>query len=89
MDDFLILVSPAYVLAFLIASIYGLVFFLLFGQDWHQLALFWGIAVVGFFFGQSIAKAIGLALFNIGAVNLAEGTLGSAVGLVAARAWRR
>lgn len=89
MDDFLILVSPAYVLAFLIASIYGLGFFLLLGQGWRQLALYWGIAAVGFFIGQAIAKTIGLALFNIGAVHLAEGTLGSALSLLAARAWQR
>lgn len=88
MDEFLILVSPAYVLAFLIASIYGLGFFLLFGQGWRQLALFWGVALAGFFIGQTIAKTIGLALFNIGAVHVAEGTLGSGLGLIAARAWK-
>ncbi len=89
MDDVLILISPAYVLTFLIASIYGLGFFLLFGQGWRQLALFWGIAIAGFFVGQAIARAIGLALFNIGAVNLAEGTLGSGLGLIAVRTWQR
>jgi hypothetical protein len=88
MDDALILVSPAYVLGFCIASIYGLLFFLFFGQGWQKLFLFWGTAVIGFFIGQAIAKAIGLALFNIGAVNVVEGTLGSALGLIAARAWR-
>lgn len=85
MNDVLILVSPAYVLAFTIASVYGLGFFLLYGRGWQQLVLFWGIAIAGFFIGQSIAKAIGLALFNIGAVNLAEGTFASALGLIAVK----
>ncbi len=88
-DDLLIFISPAFVLTFFIASAYGLVFFLFFGQGWQQLFLFWGTSLVGFFIGQGIAKAIGLGMFNIGAVNLVEGSLASALGLIAARAWRR
>jgi len=89
MDDLLIYVSPAYVLAFFIASAYGLVFFIFWGQGWRQMFLFWGVAVVAFLIGQAIAKAVGLGLFNIGAVNLVEGIVASTLGLIAARAWGR
>ena len=89
MDDVLVFISPAYVLAFFIASAYGMVFFLFFGHEWRQLFLFWGVAVSTFMIGQAIAKAIGLGLFNIGALNLVEGTVASALGLMAARVWRR
>jgi hypothetical protein len=83
----MILVSPAYVLAFLIASIYGLGFFLVLGRSWRELGLFWASAIVGFFIGQAAARALGLAFFNIGLVHVAEGTLGSALGLIAAKTW--
>jgi len=89
MDDLQIFISPAYVLAFFIASAYGLVFFLFLGQGWKQMFLFWGVAVIAFLIGQAIAKAVGLSLFNIGAVNLLEGIVASTLGLIAARAWGR
>ena len=89
MDDFTIFVSPAYVLAFFIASTYGLAFFLFLGQGWRQLFLFWGVAVAAFLIGQGIAKTVGLHLFNIGSVHLVEGIVGSTLGLIAARAWGR
>jgi hypothetical protein len=89
MDDFLIFVSPAYVLALFIASAYGLVFFLFLGQGWRQLFLFWGVAVAAFLIGQGIARTVGLSLFNIGAVNLVEGIVASTLGLIAARTWGR
>lgn len=88
-DDMQVYVSPAYVLAFVIASAYGLGFFLFLGHGWRQMFLFWGVAVGAFLVGQAIARAVGLALFDIGAVHLVEGTVASALGLFAARAWGR
>ena len=84
-----IFIAPAYVLAFFVSSAYGLGFFLFLGHGWKQLLLFWVAAVAGFLIGQEIAKTIGLGLFNIGAMNLVEGTVASALGLIAARAWVR
>ena len=89
MSDYIILVSPAYVLSFVISSIYGLGFFVLAGQGWRRMALYWGVAVAAFFTGQAIAKAVGLSLFNIGAVNLAEGTFVSALSLLVVKEWKR
>lgn len=80
---------PSSVLAFLIASVYGLVFYLVFGRGWLRLAFYWLVAVAGFFLGQVIASLIGLAILNIGETNLVEGTLVSWLGLIGAWAWRR
>ena len=51
-------------------------------------AIAWLVGVLGFFLGQGIANLIGLALFNIGEVNLIEGTMVSWLCLFAMRAWR-
>ncbi len=82
-------ISPAIVLAFIIASLYGLVFYLIFGRGWLRLGLYWLVGVVGFAVGQWLGSLVGLALLNIGSVNLVEGTLLSWVSLFAVRAWRR
>ncbi len=82
-------ISPAIVLAFIIASLYGLVFYLVFGRGWLRLGLYWLVGVVGFAVGQWLGSLVGLALLNIGSVNLVEGTLLSWVSLFAVRAWRR
>ena len=81
--------SPAVVVAFVIASLYGWVFFLLFGKGWLRLGLYWLVGVIGFAVGQWLGNLVGLALFNIGPVNLAEGTVVSWVSLFAIHAWRR
>ena len=81
--------SPAVVLAFIVASLYGLVFYLLFGRGWLGLGLYWLVGVAGFAVGQWLGTLAGIALFNIGPVNLVEGTLVSWASLFAVRAWRR
>jgi hypothetical protein len=65
------------------------VFFLLFGKGWLRLGLYWLVGVVGFAVGQWLGSLVGLALFNIGSVNLVEGTVVSWVSLFAIHAWRR
>jgi len=80
---------PSTVLAFLIASVYGLAFYLIFGRGWLRLFLYWLVGVAGFFLGQAMANLIGLAILNVGETNLVEGTLVSGLCLFGARAWRR
>jgi hypothetical protein len=87
--DILVFVSPAYILAVVIASIYGLAFFVFLGQGWKQMLVFWVTAVAGFLIGQAIAQSAGLRLFNIGSLNLVEGSIASAFALIAVRAWVR
>ena len=82
------MISPSLVLGFCLSTLYGLVFFLVVGHGWPRFFFYWAAGVVGFFVGQSIAHLIGLAIFNLGDVNLVEGTVGSWIGLFAARAWR-
>ncbi len=79
---------PSSVLAFLLASAYGLVFYLIFGHGWLRLVAYWIFGIVGFFLGQALANLVGLALFNVGEMNLVEGTLGSWLVLVALHTWR-
>ena len=80
--------QPSWVLAFLLASIYGLVFYLIFGHGWLKLIAYLVLGVAGFFLGQVLANFVGLALFNIGEMNLVEGTVTSWLVLLALRAWR-
>ncbi|MBI4785765.1 MAG: hypothetical protein HY782_01800 [Chloroflexi bacterium] len=81
--------SPSLVLAFVIGSLYGLVFYLVFGRGWARIPLYWVTGLAGFALGQWLGSSIGLSLFNIGPVNLVEGTLVSWASLFAVRAWRR
>ena len=53
------------------------------------MGLYWLVGVVGFAVGQWLGNLVGLALFNIGPVNLVEGTVVSWVSLFAIHAWRR
>jgi hypothetical protein len=82
------MISPSLVLGFTLSTLYGLVFFLAVGHGWPRFFFYWIVGVVGFFAGQTIAHLVGLAIFNLGDLNLVEGTVVSWVGLVAARAWR-
>ncbi len=81
---------PSLLLAFLIASLYGVVFFLLSGRTWVELALYWATAVIGFAIGALLSRFIGLNLLPIGEVNIIEASITSLVALVLARIlWRR
>ncbi len=82
------MLSPSFILALTLSTLYGLVFYLVFGHGWLRLISYWMLGVFGFFLGEWIARAVGLTLFNIGELNLVEGTLVSWVSLFAARAWR-
>ena len=83
------MIPPALVLAFVIASLYGVLFYLIFGQGWLHLALYWSVGVLGFAVGQWLGNLFGIGLLNVGSINLVEGTLVSWFGLFAIRAWYR
>lgn len=83
------MVPPSLVLSFVVSSLYGFVFYLIFGQGWARLALYWLTGIIGFAAGELLARGVGIALFNIGDVNLVEGTLVSWLSLIVMRAWRR
>ncbi len=81
--------SASIVLGFVIASLYGLAFYLLAGHGWLRLILYWGVGVLGFFLGVWLAQAIGIAIMNIGELNLVEGTMVSWLCLLGIKLWRR
>jgi hypothetical protein len=81
--------SPTIVLGFVLATLYGLVFYVLFDRGWLKLVFYWIVGVVGFFLGQWLADLVGLHMFTIGETNIIEGTVTSLLSLVAARSWRR
>ncbi len=80
---------PSILLAFVIASIIGVAFYLVFGRGWKRLFVYWLVAVVGFFIGQIIAALVNFSLLPIGSVHLAEATAACLVALFATRAlWK-
>jgi hypothetical protein len=82
------MIAPSLILGFVIASLYGLVFYLFFGQGWLRFILYWVVAITGFIIGHLLANLLGLSLFNIGELNFVEGTLVSWACLFAARSRR-
>jgi hypothetical protein len=80
---------PSLVFGFILASLYGLVFFIFFGRGWWRLIFYWLASVVGFFLGHWAAGLLGLAIFNIGELRVIEGTIVSGLGLLTLRVWRR
>ena len=81
--------SASFVFGFVLASLYGLVFFVIFGHGWLRLILCWVVSVAGFFLGQWFTNVIGLAIFPIGELNVIEATIVSWLLLGAIRVWRR
>ena len=81
---------PALLFAFLLASLYGVVFYFFFGRGWLGLAVYWLVALVGFGLGQLVTMLLGISLLPIGSVNIIEASLVSALALLLTRAvWRR
>lgn len=80
---------PSIALSFVIASLIGLAFYLLFGRGWLRLFVYWLVAVVGFFIGQIITTLLSFSLFPIGSTNLIESTVTCLIALFVMRAiWK-
>jgi hypothetical protein len=76
-------------LSFVIGSLIGLTFYLLFGRGWLRLAVYWLVALAGFFLGQTVTTLLNFSLFPIGSVNLVEAAATSLVALLLTRAvWK-
>jgi len=80
---------PSLVFGFVLATLYGLVFYVFFGRGWLRLVSYWLVSVVGFFLGQWAVGLLGLAIFNIGELRVIEGTIVSWLSLWTIRVWRR
>ena len=80
-----VLTSPPVVLSLVVASLYGGLFHLVWGQSWGEFVLYWITSIVGFGLGQAIGNVIGLNIMMVGQVHLLEATLVSWAGLFVAK----
>jgi hypothetical protein len=69
------MIPPSLVFAFVLSSLYGLAFYLIFGRGWARLAIYWLVGLVGFAAGERLGNAIGLNWLRMGPVYVLEGTL--------------
>jgi len=65
--------TPAVVLSILIASVWAVLFYIVWGKSLRRLAAFWIAGVLGFLAGQWLAIALGSSLFMLGQIHLLEG----------------
>ena len=79
---------PALVFSIIIATVYGLLFYLWQGRTLRDLLFFWLAAVVGFASGQVVGMLLDVISWTVGQVHVAEGTLLALLFLVLAR-WLR
>jgi uncharacterized membrane protein YjjP (DUF1212 family) len=76
------LLTPIVTLGFILATLYGAVFHLIFGGDARRLALFLLSGWVGFALGHMIGAILEINIFNI---HVASATGGALIALLAAR----
>lgn len=80
-----ILMSPPVALSLVVASLYGGLFHLIWGQSWGEFLLYWITAIVGFGLGHAIGNVIRLNILMVGQVHLLEASLVCWVALFVAK----
>ncbi len=76
---------PSLALSFVVASLIGLVFYLVFGRGWLRLLVYWLVALAGFFVGQILTMLVGVSLLPIGSVNIVEACIAALIALILVR----
>lgn len=76
---------PSLLFSFLLASLYGVLFYLLFGRGWLALGVYWLAALIGFALGQFLSGAVAFSLLPIGSVNVIEASIASLIVLALTR----
>jgi hypothetical protein len=76
--------GPSVILGFLLATLYGALFHVLFGGDLRRLALFLLVGWLGFALGQVFGTVGGFKLLSIGQIHTFSATLGAWLALLAA-----
>lgn len=69
--------ASALVLGFLLATIYGAAFHLIFGGALKRLILFLAAAWIGFFIGQFVGDFLNFEMLKLGKIHLLSATLGA------------
>ncbi len=77
--------SPAITFAFILATIYGVVFHLLVGGDVRRLALYLLAGWLGFALGHLFGVLLGVEMLRIGPLRTLSATAGAWTALLAAR----
>jgi uncharacterized membrane protein YjjP (DUF1212 family) len=81
---------PSLLFSFLLASLYGVTFYFLFGRGWLALGVYWIVALIGFALGQFLSRVLSFSLLPIGAVNAIEASVTSLLLLFLTRTiWKR
>lgn len=80
-----LLTLPSLLLSFILASLIGVAFYLVFGRGWLQLAGYWLIALIAFALGQILSTIIGTRLLPIGSVNALEASATCLIALFVTR----
>ncbi len=76
--------SPTLTFAFILATLFGAAFHLIFGGDARRLAVFLLSSWIGFGLGQIIGVTFQINVYMIGALRVVSASLGSIVALTAA-----
>lgn len=79
------LIPPVLVLGAILASVYALLFHLVWGRRMRELLTYWLAALLGFAVGQLLGWLLGMRFLMIGDLHLIEGSVASWVGLVVAK----
>ncbi len=79
------LLSPAFVLSVVLASLYAALFHLLWAPRRGKLWVYWLAALIGFGLGQMLARFSPVRLIAIGDVRLVAATAGALAALIIAK----
>ncbi len=76
--------SPILTFAFILATLFGAVFHLIFGGNARRLAVFLLFGWIGFALGHFVGIMFQVDLFNIGTLHVVSASLGALLSLIAA-----
>jgi hypothetical protein len=75
--------SPILTFAFILATLYGAAFHLIFGGDAKRLAIFLLSSWIGFGLGQIVGITFDIDTYLIGALRVVSASMGSIIALIA------
>ena len=76
--------TPAYLIAIILATLYGAMFHLFKGGNASKIFLYLVSSWMGFIIGHNVSPIVGASIYSIGPLNAGMASLGSGVALVLA-----